>query len=180
MLDQRQWTLGILKLQSLKAKIPTSLSVARVDEYHEILRLLESGSGEDLSTFRIPDTEMKPRVSWSRMGIGSRPGHTEYSKEKYADKGYFERQIDTVSRYVQKLESIQSNTPKSESKDYWSLSDGDLEALASKYNIQGYGYANMRTAPSIGTSSSRLSYGGTMQSGLAIRSRLIRPSTSIQ
>src|SRR5438094_519189 len=42
--------------------LPGYLDESTVSQFHEIVTLFEEASGEDLSLFRIPDAEVKPRV----------------------------------------------------------------------------------------------------------------------
>lgn len=79
-------------------------------EFHAMLDRLE-GIGIDVSEFRIPDSEVKPKVtSVSPVNyIGGGGGHVSYSKEKYVDKPYILTKIDAILGY---FEIITSEKPK--------------------------------------------------------------------
>jgi hypothetical protein len=140
MRDEKKWTLAKSQFQALRSNIPNFIDVGLVAEYHGILQLFSDSSGEDFSSFRIPDSELKPRVTGWRIGSSRRPGSTTYSKENFCEYDFFQRKVDALFHYLQTIErSLHSPTPPENSKDYWSMSDAELESLASKYNIDGYG-----------------------------------------
>src|SRR5258708_6911051 len=62
MADQQQWALAWAKSSALQRNIPSEVDRTRVAEYHQILADLQAASGEDLSHFRIPDSEVKPQI----------------------------------------------------------------------------------------------------------------------
>jgi hypothetical protein len=139
MRDEKQWRLANSQFQALRNNIPNLIDVGLVAEYHGIPQLFADSSGEDFSTFRIPDSELAPRVTGWRVGSSRRPGSTLYSDEKYCEYDFFQRKIDALFHYLQTIEhSLRSRTPPETSKDYWSMSTAELELLASKYNLGGY------------------------------------------
>jgi hypothetical protein len=139
MYDQKAWTLALARFHALRSNLPHSITEARVAEYHSILSSLEAASGEDFADFRIPPSDMQPEASGIAMGWRNQHKIT-YSKELYGDEESFKRQVDGAARYVRAIESSQiGSADMIESKDYWSMTDDQLEALASRYNIGGYG-----------------------------------------
>ena len=73
-----------------------------VREFHNVLDKLE-GIGIDVSEFRIPTSEVKPRItSVSREG-------RHYSEEKYVDKSYILTKIDAILGY---FEIVTSDKPR--------------------------------------------------------------------
>ena len=69
-----------------------SIESSYVEEYHSALKSLEE-AGFNVSHFRIPDSEVKPRVlSTSFEG-------TNYSEEKYVRKSYFLTKLDAILIY---------------------------------------------------------------------------------
>ena len=72
-----------------------SINETFVSEFHSALEKL-TGSGIDVSEFRIPDSELAPvRTSIPWSGVGSESGdNASYSKEKYVKKPYFLMKID--------------------------------------------------------------------------------------
>jgi hypothetical protein len=139
MRDEKQWHLANSQFRALRKTIPNLIDTGLVAEYHAILRLLTDSSGEDFSSFQIPDSELKPRVTGWQVGSSRRPGSTFYSKENFCEYDLFERKIEALSHYLQAIErSPAAGTLPEGSKDYWSMSDVSLENLAIKYNIGGY------------------------------------------
>src|SRR5271157_4601882 len=86
-----------------------------------------------MSAFRIPATEVSPRVASVRRAAYGRPGSggTTYTKIKYCDQHVFSRKIEAAYLYLQKAQP----QPETEPKDYWSMNDAKLEQLATTYNI---------------------------------------------
>jgi 2-C-methyl-D-erythritol 4-phosphate cytidylyltransferase len=71
-------------LSSLRKNIMSSdFSERYVHEYHAMLDRLE-GIGIEISEFRIPTSEVNPRV----ISINTLTGETSYSKEKYVSKAF--------------------------------------------------------------------------------------------
>ncbi|MBI2830704.1 MAG: hypothetical protein HYX79_00405 [Chloroflexi bacterium] len=81
-----------------------------VADFHNVLDRLES-IGIGVSEFRIPASEVKPKVTdvspVNNHGGGG--GHVSYSKEKYVDKYYLLTKLDALLGYI---ESITSEKPK--------------------------------------------------------------------
>jgi hypothetical protein len=119
--------------------MPQTITEGRVSEYHSILYSLESASGEDFSGFRIPLSDMQREVSGVAMGWRHQHKVT-YSRKLYGDEESFRRQVDGAARYVKALELSQRvRADMTDSKDYWSMTNDQLEDLAGQYNIGGYG-----------------------------------------
>ena len=134
--DQKKFALARVRLDALRTNIPTWIDEQRVGEYHSIVDALQTSSGEDLATFRIPESEIKPKVASRRKGTRRVPPRTVYTEKKYCDDGYFRRQVQSLWQYVQTLESQkQPGTQINGPKDYWALTNSELEQLAMKYNI---------------------------------------------
>ena len=139
MLDEKKWTLANVRLQAMRKSIPTYVDKDLVAEYHGILAEFEEASGEDFSAFRIPESKITPRVTSIQIGTSRRPGRTHYSNESYCQGDYFERQVEGVAAYLPHVHSPNSSMS---SRDYDSMSNQQLEDLAAKYNIDGYGDAH--------------------------------------
>ena len=93
----------LLSLRKNIAQMTTSLAPKiYVREFHTVLDRLE-GIGEDVSEFRISDSEVKPLVtSVSREG-------KRYSEEKYVDKSFILTKLDAILGY---FEIITSEKPR--------------------------------------------------------------------
>lgn len=72
-----------------------------VGEYHKALDLLEE-IGMNVSHFRIPDSELQPRLLVSSLSSLS------YSEEKYVRKSYFLSKLDAILQYFE----LQTSEPK--------------------------------------------------------------------
>jgi hypothetical protein len=67
---------ALARLNSLKSNLPGGVTVEEkyVDEFDAILDLLEQSSGDDLSRFRVPASELKRRVTSSNPYGGTGGG----------------------------------------------------------------------------------------------------------
>jgi hypothetical protein len=140
MRDERKWKLGLVQFQALRANIPTLVSEKLVQEYHAVLDLLDAASEERLDAFRVPQAELKPRVTGGQIGSYRHPGRTFYSKDNFCDSNLFKRKIDSLSRYLPEVEqSFRTPAIPEAGTDYYQLSDYELEQLAIKYRMEEYG-----------------------------------------
>lgn len=77
-------------------------------QFHQIVTALEEAFGEDLSSFRIPDSQMKRRVISAgpvRARPGRRPiGGKKMSAKRYCDDSFMRRQIEGIVSYFQNLQ----------------------------------------------------------------------------
>jgi hypothetical protein len=81
-----------------------SIDTSYITTYHNALGLLEK-QGFSISDFKIPDSEIKPKV----MGFFTLNGsETRYSKERFVRKSYFLSKLDGILLYFE----IQSSEPK--------------------------------------------------------------------
>lgn len=85
------------------AEINYGVQETFVREFHSTLDKVEA-IGISVSEFRIPDSEVKPRVLSVHMG-----GGRTYSDEKYVDKSFILTKLDAVLDY---LEIITSEKPR--------------------------------------------------------------------
>ena len=137
MVDPKKWKIARSRLQALRDHLPVYPGHSEVSDYHSIVGALEAASGEALDEFRIPLESMRPRATSIQIGGRHSPGRTTWSKEVYADSAFFKRQVDGLSAYVASIEvqPVHPSTPN----DYWAMTTPQLEALAGKYGIGGYG-----------------------------------------
>ena len=77
-----------------------------VCEFHVVLTKLE-GIGKDVSEFRIPDSEIAPRVTAIRtLTFADSPkSRADYSKEKYVDKLLVLTKLDALLGYFEIITS---------------------------------------------------------------------------
>ena len=81
-----------------------------VREFHTVLDRLE-GIGMEVAEYRIPDSEVKPKVTGVSpvSYIGGGGGHVSYSEEKYAERSFILIKLDAILSY---FEIITSEKPK--------------------------------------------------------------------
>jgi hypothetical protein len=75
-----------------------------INEFHSVLDRL-ADIGIDVSEFRIPDSEVTPRVVSSNIFTDEKT----FSEEKYVDKAYFLTKMDAILGY---FEIITSEKPR--------------------------------------------------------------------
>ena len=92
--------------QMTDSKVPETY----VHEFHSVLTKLES-IRMDVSEFRIPDSEIAPRVTAIHtLTFADTPaGGADFSKEKYVDKSLILTKLDAILGY---FEIITSEKPK--------------------------------------------------------------------
>lgn len=81
-------------IQALRANLDKEYAVEQkyVEEYHFALDKLAEASGKNLSSFRIPASELRRRVVHSN----SVSGVTDYSKFPECDGAFFRVKLDTL------------------------------------------------------------------------------------
>ena len=140
MRDERKWRLALAEFDGVRHNVPGYVSEQFVRDYHAVLDRLADATEEELEPFRIPITELKPRIVSFQLGGRRRPGSKQYSKDNYCDSNLFQRKIDGLSRYIPTIEQKMRQPQATEnSKDYWSMSTPELEGLAGRFNIGGFG-----------------------------------------
>jgi len=92
-------------LKSLRKHVPGPVHPKYVSEFHEILDLLERGSGASLANFRIPAAQIKPVVTRVRRGGGA-----TYSGEPYCERAFFLMKVDGVLNMFKILMSSGGST----------------------------------------------------------------------
>lgn len=97
------------KLSSLQKNISqmtVGITETYVREFHRTLDRLQ-GIGIDVSEFRIPDSEVQPRVTMSHFASGG--AKHSYSKEKYVDKSFILIQLDAILAYLDRITAKKPN-----------------------------------------------------------------------
>ncbi len=139
MIDDKRFSVAWARFDALRRNIPPWLKTEQVAEYHSIVDDLQEASGEDLSAFRIPDDQIKPRITAVTRGTIRSPGRAFYSKDAYCDDNFFARQVSALATYIQSLEERQQRSLVMDNPtNYWSMNDTELEILARKYNVPPY------------------------------------------
>ncbi len=140
MRDAKKWRIALAEFEGMRAHLPSRVSEKFVSDYHAVLNKMADASEEDIDSFRIPANELKPIVVSVQLESFGSPRTTQHSKDNYCDTNLFQRKIDALARYLPSIEERmrQPRTPD-DSKDYWSMSTPQLERLAAKFGIEGYG-----------------------------------------
>src|ERR1700682_1669187 len=101
-----QWNVNIVRLEALRQNIPSLIGENIVRDYNAIVHALQVAShDENMVHFRIPDSELKPRVVSVQRAGRRYPSRTNYSKDNYCDGGLFKRQIQALWGYIQKTDA---------------------------------------------------------------------------
>jgi hypothetical protein len=109
---QKTWSLAWAKLDAFAKNLPDSVEEKHVAEFHSILDLLHESSGEDTSPFRIPDTEVTPRIASVLRPTRRSPGHATYTTKKYCDDDLMRRKVDEVYGYFKNIQPPPEEPPK--------------------------------------------------------------------
>lgn len=105
--DARKRSLAFAQFDAFRNHPPRAFDEDEVTQFHQIVTALEEASGEDLSSFRIPDSQMKRRVV-SVGPVRARPGRPpsggrKMSDKRYCDDSFIRRQIEGIVSYFQNL-----------------------------------------------------------------------------
>lgn len=124
--------------------LPMQFDEQEIEHYHALVSDLEKATGESLFEFAVPNEELKLRVTGSPPAPLDRlfPRSIQYSRKRYCSTEYAKRKIEALFLYLTELANEQK-VPPSESKDYWSMSDPQLERLAKKYSIPAWGRSGL-------------------------------------
>ena len=134
-----KWQLALAEFEAIRAHVPPYVSQKFVNDYHAVLDKMADASGENLGPFRVPASELGPRVISIQRGSSRAPGTVNYSKESFCDSNFFARKIDALARYLPNIEErMGPEAAPDESRDYWSMSTPQLEALAGRFGIGAY------------------------------------------
>lgn len=81
------------RLKSLRQNVPNrDVDTKFVDEFHQVLDLLETTASIELKSFRIPASEVRPVIT----GGNYLTGETRYSDRPYCDYAFFVMKVDAV------------------------------------------------------------------------------------
>ena len=96
---------ALAQFKALRGQPPRSWDETDVAQFHEIVTALEEAFGVNLTSFRVPDAQMKRRiVGVSRIGRSGRRRPPQMSNERYCDKEFVQRQIEGIVFYFQNLQ----------------------------------------------------------------------------
>jgi hypothetical protein len=96
----QQWHLAWARFDALRTHQPTAWDESAVQQYHEIVTALEEASpSDDLSSFRVPDSELQPKVTGFTPARLNRRGSINLSQTRYCNDQYMRRQIEGIALY---------------------------------------------------------------------------------
>jgi hypothetical protein len=106
--DARKRRLALAKLSAFRNHPPRAFDEDAVAQFHQIVAALGEAFGEDLSSFRIPASQMKRRVV-SAGPMRARPGRPprggrKMSEKRYCNDSFMRRQIEGIVSYFQNLQ----------------------------------------------------------------------------
>jgi hypothetical protein len=104
-------SLACARFQALRSHPPSSGDEGEVSQFHEIVSALEEAFDLDLSSFRIPEAELKQyedesgSTAWEDAGrnVGRFPARMQMSDKRFCDVHFLQRQIDGIALYFQNL-----------------------------------------------------------------------------
>ena len=86
----------LARLTAIKNNLPPSSVPSKYsDEFNSILEKLEENTDENLTEFKIPRSEVQPRV----VSFNMLSGNKSYSSENYCDREFLLMKIDGVLGY---------------------------------------------------------------------------------
>jgi hypothetical protein len=94
--DARQRDLARSPFDALRSHPPKVWDQGVMGEYDQILTALEEAMREDLSSFRVPASEMRPKIVSFSRGRGA-----TMSKERYCDEQFMRRRLEGIAAYLQ-------------------------------------------------------------------------------
>jgi hypothetical protein len=109
-------SLALARFQALLSHRPTSGDEGEVSQFREIVSALEEAFNADLSSFGIPEAQLKQyedesgSTAWVDAGrnVGGFPARRQMSGKRFCDVHFLNRQIDGIAFYFQNPEP----TPK--------------------------------------------------------------------
>jgi hypothetical protein len=100
----RRWLVAWSRFEAFRKNPPTWWDERAVSEFHQIVHGLEEASGEDLSSFRVPEGEMKHEIVALLRPTHRRAGRKIVSKSRYVDEQFMHRQIEGIASYFRNLQ----------------------------------------------------------------------------
>lgn len=91
-----QITRAYVRIKSLRDNLPNdNIKENYINDYQDIINILEKTLNISLGEFKIPTSEVKPR----QISYNSLSKISTYSKDKYCEKSFFLAKIDALISY---------------------------------------------------------------------------------
>jgi hypothetical protein len=103
-IDDKQ-RLALISLQAFHTNPPSFWDESAISQFHEVVFELEKAYERDLSSFRIPEAELKPyedesgSISW--VEAGRFPARKQMPEKRYCDEKLAKRKLDRLVIYFQ-------------------------------------------------------------------------------
>jgi hypothetical protein len=101
-------SLAMAQFQAFQTKPPSTWDESAVSQFNEVVSALEEAFETDLSSFQIPESELKQyedesgSTSW--VDAGRFPARKQMSQKRYCDEKLAQRKIDGIVFYFQNLQ----------------------------------------------------------------------------
>jgi hypothetical protein len=94
------------RFQALRSNSPNWWDERDVSQFHEIVSALEGAYAVNLSSFRIPNAELKPRIVGVQRAprSGRFPARRQMSDKRYCNEQFARRQMEGIALYFQSLQ----------------------------------------------------------------------------
>jgi hypothetical protein len=99
MSQEQQWRLASTRVAVLAKNIPETVTENVVGDFHRILDLFTSATGEDTAMFRIPDSDLRPEAIFAVVSGFGGPGTTVFSPDRRCDRNLFIRKVQETKEY---------------------------------------------------------------------------------
>jgi hypothetical protein len=149
--DSKKWYKGLSLLAGLMQFVPTSIDEDNVDQFHDIVRLLEEASDEEFSEFKIPAEKLATRSMNLAPGPygGFGEGFPTQSKKKFCDRKYFYSRVSGLSNYITTIHGkspAKTATPKEKLEAPTAPTHSTVINMhSSNLNFQSPGASNTQT-----------------------------------
>ncbi|HME56749.1 MAG TPA: hypothetical protein VKF63_00305 [Terracidiphilus sp.] len=103
-------SLAMARFQAFRTSPPSSWDESAVSQFNEVVSALGEAFETDLSSFRIPESELKQyedesgSTSW--VDAGRFPARKQMSDKRYCDEKLAQRKIDGIVFFFQNLQPM--------------------------------------------------------------------------
>jgi hypothetical protein len=133
MVDREKWNIVWVLFEEFARNIPLHFEERHIQQYQQFILDLTCATGLFLNEFRIPPSEIKQREPDSGPLVFV---STRSKTGSYCDTEFARMKIEALRRYLLSWEiENRKGQPVTENKDYWSMSDKEIEYLGLKYHI---------------------------------------------
>ncbi len=100
----RRRHIALSRFEAFRNNQPKWWYEKEVQQYHDIVTALAEAYGDDLSSFRVPDTMMEYKIiSIQRGSYSGRPGSVQRSDKRSCETTYMRQQLEGLALYLKCL-----------------------------------------------------------------------------